>query len=75
MQKNPMPALTYKAEKISKGYLGQCIEFPAVIVQAKTQNELKKKMGFALEGYFKAFPYEYKALKPIVGFEKIELDA
>jgi predicted RNase H-like HicB family nuclease len=46
--------------RIKRGYtgilVGQCKEFPAIIVQAKTLFEIKKEIFDAFEGYFKAFP-------------------
>jgi hypothetical protein len=47
--------------KAKKGYqkgilVGQCIEYPAIIVQGKTLLDIKKEIFDGLEGYFKAFP-------------------
>jgi hypothetical protein len=47
-----------------KGILiGQCIEYPAVIVQGKTLFDIKREMLDGLEGYFKAFPERVEGLK------------
>lgn len=46
--------------RIKRGYtgilVGQCKEFPAIIVQAKTLFDMKKEIFDAFKGYFKAFP-------------------
>jgi uncharacterized protein YrzB (UPF0473 family) len=45
--------------RIKKGYtgilVGQCKEFPAIIVQGKTLIDIKKEIFDGFEGYFKAF--------------------
>jgi len=70
---NPTHELNYKIEKIPSGYLGQCVEFPQVIVQAKTQPALNKKVGTAIEGYLKACPEIHKTLNKTIGYAKYEI--
>jgi len=62
----------YKIEKIPSGYIGQCIEIPQVIVEAKTQSKLDQKIGVALQGYIKACPGIHKTLNQTIGYAKYE---
>lgn len=49
-------------EKISEGYIGKCVEFPNVIVCAKTPEDISSEIAKAVIGYIKAFPEEIKIL-------------
>lgn len=44
--------------------VGECLEIP-VVVQGKTEEEIKEKMIKAIDGYFEAFPEEKKILDSI----------
>ncbi len=65
--------LNYKIEKTATSYIGQCIEIPTIIAQAKTKTELEKKMGVAINGYFEACPDASKTLSQTVGFAKVDI--
>ena len=66
--------LHYKIEKIqAAGFIGQCVEIPALIVQAKTESELGKKMDIATKGYFEACPEAYKMLTKPIGMGQVEI--
>lgn len=67
--------LNYKIEQTPSGYLGQCVEIPQIIAQAKTKTMLGKKMGVAIDGYLKACPQAHKALNKTVGYAKYALKA
>jgi len=65
--------LHYKIEQIPAGFIGQCVEIPALIVQAKTQNDLNKKMDTATKGYFQACPEAYKTIAKTIGMGQVEI--
>jgi predicted RNase H-like HicB family nuclease len=50
--------------RYKKGYsgilVGQCIEFPFVIVQGNTPDDLFKEISHEIEVYFNTFPEEWK---------------
>ena len=58
----------YTIEKYVWGFIGQCVEFPQIFTEAKTKDALKKEMAMVLDGYFKAEPKAYKAIKKNVGY-------
>lgn len=61
------PTVQYNIEKTSSGYIGQCVQFPQILTEAKTESALKKQMGIVLDGYFKTCPQAYKSVKKSVG--------
>ena len=69
---NP-PTVKYNIEKTSSGYIGQCVQFPQIFTEAKTETALKKEMYVVLDGYFKACPNAYKAVKKSVGHGTYEV--
>ena len=42
--------------------IGQCLEIPSILVQAKEEKELQKLMSTAIAGYFDAFPEAHDKL-------------
>lgn len=76
--------LVYKIDKTPTGVVGQCLAVPAVIVQAKSPQQLKKEMDIAVTGYFLACPEAKKTivsalginhgLGKMEGFGEIEVD-
>jgi hypothetical protein len=68
--------------RYKKGYtgilIGQCIEFPFVIVEGNTPDDLFKEIAHELEVYFTTFPEEGKRFiqeqkeKSVIEKEQIE---
>jgi predicted RNase H-like HicB family nuclease len=69
---NP-PTVTYNIEKTSSGFIGQCVQFPQIFTEAKTETALKKEMDVVLDGYFKACPQARKMIKKNVGHGTYEI--
>ena len=65
--------ITYNIEKIPSGFIGQSVQFPQIITEAKTKNTLQKEMNIVLEGYFKAYPQAHKSIKKSAGFGICEI--
>lgn len=65
--------MNYKIEKTATSYIGQCIEIPSIVVQAKTKNDLNKKMHVAIKGYFMVCPDATKTLSQTIGYSKIDI--
>ena len=55
------------------GYSAQCIEFPGIITQAEREDELKKMLNDAVNGYFESFPDELNRLQHIKKNKVIEV--
>ena len=67
------PIVKYHIEKTSNGYIGQCIQFPQIFTEAKTETALKKEMDIVLDGYFKACPQAHKTIKKSIGHGTYEI--
>lgn len=77
-------ALTYSIEKTGQGFIGQCLNVEAIIVEAESENMLKDEMLVAATGYFKACPEakqtlinaldKYSNLKNVPGFGELLID-
>jgi predicted RNase H-like HicB family nuclease len=54
-----------------KGYtnvlVGQCREFPFIVIEGKTVEELRAKMTYELEAYFNTFPEQGKKATEMYG--------
>ena len=48
--------------------VGECLEIP-VVVQGKTEEEIKEKVSKAINGYFEAFPEEKKIILNSISLE------
>ena len=57
----------YSIEKIPSGYLGQCIEFPHIVTEAKSIDALNDEMNIVMDGYFEVDPKAIDTLKNHVG--------
>ena len=53
--------LHYETTSMKNGFMGECAEFPSVVVYAKTEKEIEAKLVTALTGYIKIFPEEINA--------------
>ena len=51
--------------------IGECLDIP-LIVQGKTEEEIKEKMKNAIYGYFEAFPEEKRILNNSISLEIME---
>jgi hypothetical protein len=60
--------LTFQYKEGYSGILvGQCVEYPSLIVQGKTFEELKEKMMKVISAYFGKFPDEKKRILGLHG--------
>ncbi|MCY4492154.1 MAG: type II toxin-antitoxin system HicB family antitoxin [Thaumarchaeota archaeon] len=55
------------------GFSAQCIEFPGIITQAETEDELKDMINDAVNGYLESFPDEQNRLQHIMKNKVIEV--
>lgn len=65
--------VTYNIEKTSSGFIGQCVQFPQILTEAKTKAALKKEMDIVLGGYFEICPQAHKDIKKSVGYGTCEI--
>ena len=70
---NHVNTLDYHIEKTPSGYIGQCVQFPQILTEAKTKSELEKEMNTVLDGYFKVCPQAYKSIKKSIGYGTYEI--
>ncbi len=59
--------LDYIIEQTPDSFIGQCVQFPQILTEAKTKNKLKKEMSLVLDGYFTVCPQALETLKKNVG--------
>ena len=49
-------SLKFKVKPTSEGFLAQCVEIPAIIVESPNEAELDKDLNASAKCYFQSFP-------------------
>ena len=55
--------LTFRVKKQDGVYTAQCVEFPGIITEGNSKQELREMINDAVSGYFEAFLDEKSSIQ------------